>query len=191
VIEGPRNERARAAEVARAATLRDWAKETAERAQLRARSSPIPGRRGNREKELFALRAQHVKTLFRTVEGMIAAVNKEAGAPLLVVEKTFNPKNLGGIEVPDGARLVIKFLERRLEVVVSPLVNIGGRPVPVGALASASVIQYDPADPAGTDWYDLVLREDGGWQRKPSEGEPPSPPLGERDYRGLVEWLVG
>jgi hypothetical protein len=185
VIEGPRNERARAA------TLRDWAKETAERAQLRARSSPIPGRRGNREKELFALRAQHVKALFRTVEGMVAEVNKEAGAPLLVIEKTFNPKNLGGIEVPDGARLVIKFLERRLEVVVSPLVNIGGRPVPVGALASASVIQYDPADPAGTDWYDLALREDGGWQRKPVEGEPPSPPFTERDYRGLVEWLVG
>jgi hypothetical protein len=192
VIEGPRSERTRAAEAGgSAATLRDWAKETAERAQLKARSSPIPGRRGNREKELFALRAQHVKTLFRVIEGMVAAVNKEAGTPLLVAEKTFNPKNLGGIEVPDGARLVIKFLERRLEVVVGPLVNIGGRPVPVGALASASVIQYDPADPAGTDWYDLVLREDGGWQRKPSEGEPASPPFGERDYRGLVEWLVG
>ena len=191
MIEGPRSERARAAEATRAATLRDWAKETAERAQLRARSSPTPGRRGNREKELFALRAQHVKTLFRTIESMVSAVNTEAGAPLLVVEKTFNPKNLGGIEVPDGARLVIKFLERRLEVVVSPLVNIGGRPVPVGALASASVIQYDPADPAGTDWYDLSLREDGGWQRKLTEGEPPHPPLGEREYRGLVEWLVG
>jgi hypothetical protein len=188
VIEG----RTRAAEAGgSAATLRDWAKEIAERAQRRARSSPIPGRRGNREKELFALRAQHVKALFRVIESMVTAVNKEAGAPLLVTEKTLNPKNLGGIEVPDGARLVIKFLERRLEIVVSPLVNIGGRPVPVGALASASVIQYDPADPAGTDWYDLVLREDGGWQRKPVEGEPPSPPLGERDYRSLVDWLVG
>lgn len=191
MIEGPRSERARVAEATRAATLRDWAKETAERAQLRARSSPTPGRRGNREKELFNLRAQHVKTLFRNIEGMASAVNKEAGAPLILVEKTLNPKNLGGIEVPDGARLVIKFLERRLEVVVSPLVNIGGRPVPVGALASASVIQYDPADPAGTDWYDLSLREDGGWQRKSTEGEPAHPPLGERDYRALVEWLVG
>jgi hypothetical protein len=192
VIEGPRSERTRTAEAGgSAATLRDWAKETAERAQLRARSSPIPGRRGNREKELFALRAQHVKNLFRVIESMVAAVNKEAGSPLLVAEKSLNPKNLGGIEVPDGARLVIKFLERRLEIVVSPLVNIGGRPVPVGALASASVIQYDPADPAGTDWYDLVIREDGGWQRKPTEGEPPSSPFGERDYQALVEWLVG
>jgi len=86
---------------------------------------------------------------------------------------------------------VLKFLERRLEVVVSPLVNLGGRPVPVGALATASVIQYDPADPAGADWYDLLLREDGSWMRKGAEGEASPPPFGEKEIRSLLEWLVG
>ena len=129
--------------------------------------------------------------LFRSLETMAAAVNKEAGSALLVAERTLNPKNLGGIEVPDGARLVLKFLERRLEIVVSPLVNIGGRPVPVGALATCSVIQYDPADPAGADWYDLSLREDGGWVRKVADGEPPAVPFSERELRRLVEWVVG
>src|SRR5881409_333301 len=162
----------------------------AERALDRAHASPAPGRRGNREKERFALRAQHVKALFRSLETLTGAVNKEAGAPLLVVERTLNPKNLGGIEVPDGARLVLKFLERRLEVVVSPLVNLGGRPVPVGALATASVIQYDPADPAGADWYDLLLREDGSWMRKGAEGETPPPPFGEKEIRSLLASLA-
>ncbi len=132
-----------------------------------------------------------MKTLFRSLETLAAAINKEAGAPLLVVEKALNPKNLGGIEVPDGARLVLKFLERRLEVVLSPLVNLGGRPVPVGALASASIIQYDPADPAGADWYDLSLREDGTWTRKMAEGEVQPPPFSEKELRSLLEWLVG
>lgn len=191
VNEAPRSEKARAAEGARPAPARDWAKDMAERALERAASPARAGRRGNREKDLFALRAQHVKALFRALEATAAAVNKEAGAPLLVVERTLNPKNLGGIEVPDGARLVLKFLDRRLEVVVSPLVNIGGRPVPVGALASASVIQYDPADPAGADWYDMALREDGAWVRKVGDGEPTPPPFGERETRALVEWLVG
>jgi hypothetical protein len=191
VNEAPRSEKARAAEPARPSTLRDWTKEMAERALDRARASPTPGRRGNREKERFALRAQHVKTLFRSLETLAAAINKEAGSSLLVVERTLNPKNLGGIEVPDGARLVLKFLERRLEVVVSPLVNLGGRPVPVGALASASVIQYDPADPAGADWYDLSLREDGSWVRKTAEVEAPAPPFNEKEIHSLFEWLVG
>ncbi len=133
----------------------------AERALDRSHASPAPGRRGNREKERFALRAQHVKTLFRSLETLTGAVNKEAGAPLLVIEKTLNPKNLGG------------------------------RPVPVGALATASVIQYDPADPAGADWYDLLLREDGSWMRKGAEGEAPPPPFGEKEIRSLLEWLVG
>jgi hypothetical protein len=191
VNEAPRSEQARAAEPARPATLRDWTKGMAERALDRARASPTPGRRGNREKERFALRAQHVKTLFRSLETLAAAVNKEAGSPLIGVERSLNPKNLGGIEVPDGARLVLKFLDRRLEVVLSPLVNLGGRPVPVGALASASIIQYDPADPAGADWYDLSLREDGSWMRKTAEGEAPAPPFGEKEVRSLLEWLVG
>jgi hypothetical protein len=191
VNEAPRSDKARAAEPPRLSALREWSKEMADRATDRARASPTPGRRGNREKERFALRAQHVKTLFRNLELLATGINKEAGAPLIVVEKTLNPKNLGGIEVPDGARLVFKFLERRLEVVVSPLVNLGGRPVPVGALASASVIQYDPADPAGADWYDLSLREDGSWMRKAVEGENPLPPFGEKEIRALLEWLVG
>ena len=163
----------------------------AERAVDRAATQPHHGRRGNREKELFAARAQHVKALFRGLENMTTAVNKEAGSALITAEKTFNPKNLGGIEVPDGARLVFKFLERRLEIVVSPLVNIGGRPAPIGALASASVIQYDPADPSGADWYDLLLREDGSWVRKVAEGEAPPPPFSEREMQRLFEWLIG
>jgi hypothetical protein len=191
VNEAPRSDRARVAEPPRSSALREWTKDMADRALDRVRASPTPGRRGNREKERFALRAQHVKNLFRSLETLTAAVNKEAGAPLIVVEKALNPKNLGGIEVPDGARLVLKFLDRRLEVVVSPLVNLGGRPVPVGALASASVIQYDPADPAGADWSDYSLREDGGWIGKTVEGETPGPPLGDKELRGLVEWLVG
>ena len=172
-------------------TLGDWAKEVAGRALDRAARQPAWGRRGNREKELFALRAQHVRTLFRVLEAVAGAVNMEARSTLIAVEKTFNPKNLGGIEVPDGARFVLKFLERRLEVVVSPLVNIGGRPAPVGALATASVIQYDPADPAGADWFDVTLREDGSWLRKMPDGEGAPPPFGEKEARHLLEWLVG
>ena len=174
----------------RQGALREWVKDLADRALSRAGSTARPGRSGNREKELFALRAQHVKALFRTLETLIAAINKEAGRSVLQVDRTLNPKNLGGIEVPDGARVVVKFLERRLELVVSPLVNIGGRPAPVGALATASVIQYDPADPSGADWYELTLREDGSWLRKGAEGEP-AVVLGERDMRALIEWLVG
>jgi hypothetical protein len=189
VIEAPRSEKVRAADSARPSALREWAKEMAERAVDRAGTPSRLGRRGNREKELFALRAQYVKALFRGLESLVGAVNKEAGSPLLVIDKTFNPKNLGGIEVPDGARFVLKFLDRRLEVVVTPLVNVGGRPVPVGALATASVIQYDPADPAGADWYDLTLREDGAWLRKGVEGE--NPPFGDREIRALLEWLIG
>jgi hypothetical protein len=169
--------------------MREWVKEVAERAVYRASRQPA-ARRGNREKELFALRALHVKALFRSVDAIAAAINKEAGSPLIVIEKALNPKNLGGIEVPDGARLVLKFLERRLELVLNPLLNVGGRPVPMGALASASVIQYDPADPSGADWFDLTLREDGSWARKTPEGETPQV-FGEKDTRRLVEWLVG
>ena len=172
-------------------TLGDWAKQLAERALDRAARQPAWARRGNREKDLFALRAQHVRTLFRVLETVATAVNLEARSALIAVEKSLNPKNLGGIEVPDGARFVLKFLERRLEVVVSPLVNIGGRPAPVGALATASVIQYDPADPAGADWFDVTLREDGTWVPKTADGEVVPPPFSEKDARRLVEWLVG
>ena len=175
--------------------LRAWAKEMAERARVRAAASPRLSRRGSREKELFALRALHVKALFHPLEEIATAVNKEAsaldaGTPPIAVDRALNAKNLGGIEVPDNARLVLKFLDRRVEIVVSPLVNVGGRPAPVGALATASVIQYDPADPAGADWYDLVVREDGSWAPKAPDGEAPGP-FTEREMRRLVEWLVG
>jgi len=172
-------------------TLGEWAKDVADRALDKAARQPAWGRRGNREKELFALRAQHVRTLFRVLESLAGAVNREAHSTLIAVDKAFNPKNLGGIEVPDGARFVLKFLERRLEVVLSPLVNIGGRPAPVGALATASVIQYDPADPSGADWFDVTLREDGSWVRKSSDGDATLPEFGEKESRRLIEWLVG
>src|SRR5207253_11492252 len=188
MIEAPRGGRVR--DPGRP-TLGDWAKEVAERALDRAARQPAWGRRGNREKELFALRGEHGRRLFRVLGTLAAAVNMEARSTLIAVEKTLNPKNLGGIEVPDGARFVLKFLERRLEVVVSPLVNIGGRPAPVGALATASVIQYDPADPSGADWFDVTLHEDGSWVRKSSDGDATLPEFGEREPRRLIEWLVG
>jgi len=190
-VEAPRTDKARATDASRSSGLRDWVKEVAERALYRAARQPTAGRRANREKELFALRAHHVKTLFRGVDAIAAAINKEAGSALITVEKSLNPKNLGGIEVPDGARLVLKFLDRRLELVVTPLLSVGGRPVPVGALASASVIQYDPADPAGADWFDLTLREDGSWVRKATEPDGAPPVFGEKEMRKLLEWLVG
>src|SRR2546428_10485148 len=93
--------------------LGDWAKDVADRALDKAARQPAWGRRGNREKELFAPRAQHVPTLFRVLEALAGAVNRGAPATLIAVEKAFNPKNLGGIEVPDGARFVRKVLERR------------------------------------------------------------------------------
>src|SRR5207249_12050181 len=100
--------------------LGDWAKEVAERALYRAARQPAWGRRGNREKELFALRAQHVRTLFRVLETLAAAVNMEARSTLIAVEKTLNPKHLGGIVVRDGARIVLKLPDRPIEGVVHP-----------------------------------------------------------------------
>src|SRR6185437_11353157 len=84
VEEAPRSERARAAEPSRPSALREWTKDMADRALDRMRASPTPGRRGNREKERFALRAQHVRTLFRNLETLAAAIDKEAGSPLIV-----------------------------------------------------------------------------------------------------------
>src|SRR5438552_18894505 len=128
-------------------TLGDWAKDVADRALDKAARQPAWGRRGNRETARFALRAQHVRTLFRVLESLAGAVNREAHSTLIAVEKAFNPKNLGGIEVPDGARFVLKFLERRLEVVLSPLVNIGGRPAPHRPPVQGAVSPYHPPHP--------------------------------------------
>jgi hypothetical protein len=172
-----------------AETVRDWGKDVAERALRKLGAQPRANRRANREKELFALRAQHVRGLFTRVDALVSAVNREASSALIKVEKALNPKNLGGIEVPDGARLVLTFLDRRAEVVVNPLANVAGRPVPLGGLATASVIQYDSSDPSGADWFDLTLREDGAWLRK-AGADQQQEAFGERDVRRLVEWLV-
>jgi len=162
----------------------------AEKALAKAESQPKMPRRVNREKELFALRAQQVKSLFQRVEALSQALNKEAASNLISVERTLNAKNLGGIEVPDGARLVLKFLDRRLEIVVNPLQSVAGRPVPLGGVASASIIQYDASDPTGADWFDVMLREDG-WHRKESADNDVGPPaLADKDLRRLIEWLV-
>jgi hypothetical protein len=170
--------------------MRDWVRTTAERALAKAEAQPKAQRRANREKELFALRAQQVKGLFQRVEGLCQALNKEAAASLISLERTLNAKNLGGIEVPDGARLVAKFLDRRLEIVVNPLQSVAGRPVPLGGVASASIIQYDASDPTGADWFDVTLRDDG-WHRKVSADNEVGPPaLADKELRKLIEWLV-
>ena len=105
------------------------------------------------------------------------------------MHRALNPKNLGGIEVPDAARLALEFLERRLEIVVQPLASIGGRPAPLGPLATASVIQYDRSEPSAADWFDLSLREDGVWLRKSADGGVGSG-LSEKDLQHLIEWIV-
>lgn len=169
--------------------LRDWMRAMADKALQRVASQASVPRRGNREKELFALRAQQIKGLFQRIETICQAINKEAASTLISTQRTLSVKNLGGIEVPDGARLVLRFLDRRLELLVSPLQSVGGRPAPIGGLAAASVIQYDAGDPTGADWFDVTLREDG-WHRRTGEGEAPSTALGEKDLRKLVEWLV-
>jgi hypothetical protein len=85
--------------------------------------------------------------------------------------------------------LALEFLERRVEVVVQPLASIGGRPAPLGPLATASVIQYDRSDPSAADWFDLSLREDGAWLRKAPDGGTGAG-LAEKDMQHLIEWLV-
>jgi hypothetical protein len=143
----------------------------------------------SREKELFSLRAQQVKALFQKLETLCQAVNKEISGSSIAVQRSISAKNLGGIEVPDGARLVLKFLDRRLELVVNPLQSVGGRPAPIGALASASIIQYDASDPTGADWFDVTLLEDG-WHRKVGDGTSGPSALADRDLQKLIEWLL-
>lgn len=169
--------------------MRDWVRTVAEKVERKMASNGRVGRRANREKELFTLRARHVKQLFSDVEGLASAINKELAEQAIKLHRALNPKNLGGIEVPDGARLALEFLERRLEVVVQPLASIGGKPAPLGPLATASVIQYDRSDPSAADWFDLSLREDGAWLRKSSDGGAGAA-LTEKDLQHLIEWLV-
>jgi len=170
--------------------LRDWALGVADRAQKKMLANGGVSRRANREKELFTLRARHVKGLFSEVEALASAVNKELAAQAIKLSRALNPKNLGGIEVPDAARLAVAFLERRVEIVVQPLASVGGRPAPLGPLATAAVIQYDRSDPSAADWFDISLREDGTWVRRSAEGNGPGASLSEKDVRGLMEWLV-
>jgi len=172
-----------------AAGMRDWVRTVAEKAERKMASNGRASRRVNREKELFTLRARHVKQLFTEVEALASAINKELAEQAIKLQRALNPKNLGGIEVPDGARLALEFLERRVEVVVQPLANIGGRPAPLGPLATASVIQYDRSDPSAADWFDLSLREDGAWMRKDADGGLGAT-LAEKDMQHLIEWLV-
>src|SRR6266850_1438849 len=119
--------------------MRDWVRTVAERAEKKMRSNGRVGRRANREKELFTLRARSVKGLFSDVEALAIAINKELPEPAIKTHRALNPKNLGGIEVPDGARLALEFLERRVEIVVQPLASVGGRPVKRTHLRRCSV----------------------------------------------------
>ena len=167
--------------------MRDWVRSLAERADKKMRSNGRVGRRANREKELFSLRARSVKGLFTEIEALATAINKEMAEPAIKTHRALNPKNLGGIEVPDGARLALEFLERRLEVVVQPLASVGGRPAPLGGVATASVIQYDRSNPSAADWFDISLGDDGTWLRKAADG---AAGFTEKEMRTLMEWLV-
>lgn len=169
--------------------IREWIRRMAEAAQRKVDAQPRAPRRLSREKELFNLRAQQVKGLFQKLEGLSQAVNKEASGNLISIQRSMSAKNLGGIEVPDGARLVLKFLDRRLELVVNPLQSVGGKPAPIGALASASIIQYDASDPTGADWFDVTLLEDG-WHRKVVDGTSGPSALADKDLQRLIEWLL-
>jgi hypothetical protein len=169
--------------------MRDWVRTVAEKAERKMAANGRARSRANREKELFTLRARHVKQLFSEVEALANAINKELAEQAIKLQRGLNPKNLGGIEVPDAARLALEFLERRLEIVVQPLASIGGRPAPLGPLATASVIQYDRSDPSAADWFDLALREDGVWLRKTADAGGGSG-IGEKDMQHLIEWLV-
>jgi hypothetical protein len=170
--------------------MRDWVRSVAERAEKKMRSNGRVGRRANREKDLFSLRARSVKSLFSDVEALATAINKEMAEPAIKTLRALNPKNLGGIEVPDGARLALEFLERRVEIVVQPLASIGGRPAPLGGVAMASVIQYDRTNPSAADWFDISLREDGAWLRKTAEPSTASAGFTDKEMRTLLEWLV-
>ncbi len=170
--------------------MRDWVRSVAERAEKKMRSNGRVGRRANREKDLFSLRARSVKSLFSDVEALATAINKEMAEPAIKTLRALNPKNLGGIEVPDGARLALEFLERRVEIVVQPLASIGGRPAPLGGVATASVIQYDRTNPSAADWFDISLREDGAWLRKTAEPSTASAGFTDKEMRTLLEWLV-
>jgi hypothetical protein len=169
--------------------MRDWVRAVAEKAEKKMAANGRARGRANREKELFTIRARHVKQLFSEVETLANAINKELAEQAIKLQRGLNPKNLGGIEVPDAARLALEFLERRVEIVVQPLASIGGRPAPLGPLATASVIQYDRSDPSAADWFDLALREDGVWLRKVADGNP-GVGIGEKEMQHLIEWLV-
>jgi len=54
------------------------------------------------------MRARHVKQLFSEVEAFANAINKELGEQAIKLHRALNPKNLGGIEVPDAARLALE-----------------------------------------------------------------------------------
>jgi hypothetical protein len=172
------------------ADMRDWVRSVAEKAEKKMLANGRVGRRANREKDLFTLRARQVKGLFTDIEALATAVNKELTHQVIKCHRVLNPKNLGGIEVPDGARLAVEFLERRVEIVVQPLASVGGRPAPLGGVAMASVIQYDRSNPSAADWFDISLREDGAWLRKAPEGNGPGPGFTDKDMRVLMEWLV-
>lgn len=169
--------------------MRDWVRRMADQAQRKVEARPRAVGRGNREKVLFEQRAQHVKGLYQRLEMLSQAVNKEASGTPITSQRTLKSKNLGGIDVPDSGRLVLKFLDRRIEVVVNPLQSVGGRPAPIGEVATASVILYDADDPSGADWYDIVLREDG-WHRRTDSGKVGAPALTEKDLKRLIEWLL-
>ena len=149
-----------------AAGMRDWVRPSLKRPNGRWRRTGERGVAPTARRSFFTLRARHVKQLFTEVEALANAVDKRSSrSQAHQVQRALNPKNLGGIEVPDGARSALEFLERRVEVVVQPLASIGGRPAPLGPLATARS-SSTTAPILGRRLVRLSLREDGGWLRK-------------------------
>ena len=83
-----------------------------------------------------------------------------------------------------------KIITSDSQIVVQPLGRVGGKPAPLGGLATASVIQYDRSNPSAADWFDVSLREDGAWLHKSPDGSAPGNGFTDKDMRGLLEWLV-
>jgi hypothetical protein len=67
---------------------REWTRAMADKALQKVAAQARVPRRGNREKELFALRAQQIKSLFQRIEAITQAINRESGSTCITAQRT-------------------------------------------------------------------------------------------------------